>query len=92
MQAGVESLEALSATGAPPLSLLQLDSFASRAVNAVLDEARRQRGAYMRTRVLKRGDPLEPAFFSALVEDRFGSTLSYVEYLCQLHRQIQNKN
>ncbi len=85
-------MDAVSATGGPPLSLLRLDTLASRAVNAVLDEARRQRGAYMRTRVLKRRDPLEPSFFSALVEDRFGSALSYVEYLCQLHRQIQNKS
>jgi len=89
---GVESLEAVSATGGPPLSLPRLDTLASRAVNAVLDEARRQRGAYMRTRVLKRRDPSESAFYSALVEDRFGSLPSYVEYLCQLHRQIQNKN
>ena len=88
---GVESLDAVSATGGPPLSLQRLDTVASRAVNVVLDEARRQRGAYMRTRVLKRRDPLETSFYSALVEDRFGSMPSYVEYLCQLHRQIQNK-
>lgn len=54
---------------------------------------RRQRCNYMRLRVVRRGDPqLEPAFFAALVEDRTPSGgMSYVEFLCYLHRQIQNK-
>lgn len=54
---------------------------------------RRQRTNYMRLRVVRRNDPvLEPAFFNALVEDRSPTGgMSYVEYLCFLHRQIQNK-
>lgn len=58
----------------------------------LLDEVRRQRTAYMRLRVVRRGDPQEQAFYAALVEDRSPQAgMSYVEYLCFLHRQIQNK-
>jgi protein transport protein SEC24 len=46
----------------------------------------------MALRVLRRGDCAEPAFFSALVEDRSPAAgMSYVEYLCSLHRQIQSR-
>ena len=72
--------------------LPSLDTLASRGVNRVLSLVRQDRGAYMRTRVLKRGDLRERAFFAALIEDRAPSGLSYVEYLCQVHLQIQNKN
>lgn len=37
------------------------------------------------------GDPAEVAFFNLLVEDRSTAGMSYVEYLCQVHRLIQNK-
>lgn len=74
------------------LLLPTLDTPLSRAVHALLDEVRRQRAAYLHLRVLRRGDPLEGSFYSALVEDRSPAAgMSYVEYLCFLHRQIQNK-
>lgn len=81
----------VSGAGGAPLTLPRLETPVSRAVNHVLDVVRQQRGCFMRTRVLKRGDPLEPAFFAALVEDRSPAGISYVEYLCHIHRQIQNK-
>jgi protein transport protein SEC24 len=34
---------------------------------------------------------MEVDFFNALVEDRLTSGMSYVEFLCHIHRQIQNK-
>lgn len=87
---GVPSLEALDP--ARPLQLPELDSPLSSAVRALLDEVRRQRSAYLRLRVVRRGDPLESTFYSTLVEDRTpAGGMSYVEYLCFLHRQIQNK-
>lgn len=89
---GVESLESVSASGSQTLMLPSLDTLASRGVNRVLGMVRQERGAYMRTRVLKRGDPRERAFFAALIEDRSPSGMSYVEYLCHVHMQIQNKN
>lgn len=75
-----------------PLPLPELDTPLSRAVRGLLDEVRRQRAAYLRMRVLRRGDPAEAGFYAALIEDRSPSAgMSYVEYLCFLHRQIQNK-
>lgn len=88
--AGVPSLEALDPSR--PLLLPELEHPLSGAVRALLDEIRRQRSAYLRLRVVRRGEPLEATFYSALVEDRTPSGgMSYVEYLCFLHRQIQNK-
>jgi len=61
-------------------------------VRELLDEIRRQRTSYLRLRVARRGDPQEQVFYAALAEDRSPSAgMSYVEYLCFLHRQIQNK-
>lgn len=45
----------------------------------------------MRLSLHKRGDASEGAFFQCLVEDRSTAGMSYVEYLCLVHRQIQNK-
>ena len=88
---GLPSLEALDPQQAVPLPAL--DTPLSRKVHALLNEVRRQRSAYLRLRVVRRGDAAtEPAFYAALVEDRSPiSGASYVEYLCFLHRQIQNK-
>lgn len=41
---------------------------------------------------LQAGDPLEAAFLAHLVEDRAAGTASYVEFLCDIHRRIQNKS
>lgn len=38
------------------------------------------------------GDPLEAAFLALLVEDRTAGTASYVEFLCDIHRAISNKD
>ena len=45
----------------------------------------------MRLRVLRRGDPSENAYYRRLVEDRSPAGMSYVEFLCHVHRLIQNK-
>lgn len=89
---GVESLESVSASGSQPLMLPSLDTIASRGVNRVLGMVRQERGAYMRTRVLKRGDLRNRAFFAALIEDRSSSGMSYVEFLCHVHTLIQNRH
>lgn len=41
---------------------------------------------------LQAGDPLEATFLAHLVEDRAAGTASYVEFLCDIHRRIQNKS
>lgn len=88
---GVPSAEATP--DSPPPMLQRLDNPLNHKIHEILDEIRRQRCSYMRLRVVRRGDTaLEPAFFSSLVEDRSPTGgMSYVEFLCYLHRQIQNK-
>ncbi len=85
---GVEHVDSLSAA---TTVLPRLDNPNSKAVNAFVDAIRRQRSSYMRTRILKRGDPSENAFYKKLIEDRSPAGMSYVEFLCHVHRLIQNK-
>ena len=69
-----------------------LDNPLSKAVAGLLEEVRRQRRSFMHLRLVWRGHPQEAGFMATLIEDRSPSTgMSYVEYLCFLHRQIQNK-
>jgi protein transport protein SEC24 len=72
-------------------SLQEYDNDLSRRLNEVINEIRRQRCSYLRLRLLKRNDPREVLFFNCLVEDKTALGLSYVEYLVQTHRQIQNR-
>ena len=85
-------LVALFGTEAPasgaPLPMLRTPQ--SRALARLLRAVRRHRGAYMRLRVVRRPDPAaEAAFFRLMIEDRSADGMSYVEYLCHVHRQIQ---
>ena len=57
----------------------------------LLNLLRSNRSSFMRLSLHKRGDVSEGAFFQCLVEDRSTAGMSYVEYLCLVHRQIQNK-
>eukprot|EP00887_Chlorella_sp_A99_P006404 scaffold3.g6404.t1 len=69
-----------------------LDAYLSYVARKVSSQVRRQRCGFLRLRVLRRGDPGEAAFYHALVEDRSPSAgMSYVEFLCFMHRQIQNR-
>lgn len=52
---------------------------------------RTHRCSFLRLRVARKGDPADMAFYNGLVEDRSAAGMSYVEYLCQVHRLIQNK-
>jgi protein transport protein SEC24 len=54
-------------------------------------QVRAQRSAFLRLRVVRRQDPTEGQFHAMLVEDRSSAGGSYVEYLCAVHRFIQNK-
>jgi len=60
-------------------------------VNSIVNEVRRQRCAFLRMRVIKRGDTSETYFYNSIIEDRSQAGMSYVEFLCHIHRQIQNK-
>jgi protein transport protein SEC24 len=77
-------------SSAAPLPCLRTP--ASRALHALLQAVRRQRGAYLRLRVVRRPDhAAEAAFFRLMIEDRSPDGMSYVEYLCHVHRQIQSR-
>lgn len=66
------------------------DSPLNQAAHRMLDAIRSARKSYMRLRVLRRNDPLEPLMHQLLIEDK-GLGMSYVDYLCAVHRQIQQK-
>ena len=65
--------------------------FPSVCPSASLIQIRQMRSTFMRLRIIKRSDQLEPVFFNLLLEDRSVAGMSYVEFLCHVHRQIQNK-
>ena len=48
-------------------------------------------GKCVRLKFVARGSMAETKMLSKLIEDRTQSGMSYVEYLCHVHRQIQNK-
>ncbi|GLC37974.1 hypothetical protein PLESTF_000604900 [Pleodorina starrii] len=73
------------------VALLPRDNWPSKLLQDLLTKIRLQRSSFMRLRVARKGDPAESAFFNMLVEDRSSAGMSYVEYLCQIHRLIQNK-
>ncbi|KXZ55308.1 hypothetical protein GPECTOR_3g442 [Gonium pectorale] len=87
---GVDSYDELLRIPNTP-ALLPRDNWPSRLLSDLLNKIRLQRSSFMRLRVARKGDPAESAFFAMLVEDRSTAGMSYVEYLCQIHRLIQNK-
>jgi len=86
---GTENVDDIVSTRA---TIPNLSNPSSKALNDFIHAIRKQRGAFMRTRILKRGDPLEALFYNRLMEDRSPAGMSYVEYLCHVHRLIQNKS
>ncbi|QDZ23216.1 Sec24-like protein transport protein [Chloropicon primus] len=48
-------------------------------------------GKCMRLKFVARGSMAETKMLAKLVEDRTQNGMSYVEYLCHIHRKIQNK-
>ncbi len=87
---GASSADELARRPAPVI-LPPSDAPAARLLSDLLTRLRLERCAYMRLRVVRKGDALEPAFLNSLLEDRSPSGMSYVEFLCHIHRQIQNK-
>jgi hypothetical protein len=88
--AGVGSAEEL-ARAPGPVQLVARDAPLSRLLQALLVRVRQQRCAYMRLRLVRKGEAAEAAFLHGLVEDRGAGGSSYVEHLCHVHRLIQGK-
>ncbi|XP_073296685.1 protein transport protein SEC24 B-like isoform X2 [Primulina huaijiensis] len=84
---GISSIEDIS----NQFVLQQLENPLSKKVNAILNEIRRQRCSYLRLKLCRKGDPSGMMFFSYMVEDKNLGSLSYVEYLVHIHRQVQSK-
>eukprot|EP00268_Persea_americana_P063074 TRINITY_DN8143_c0_g1_i2.p1 TRINITY_DN8143_c0_g1~~TRINITY_DN8143_c0_g1_i2.p1 ORF type:complete len:327 (-),score=36.34 TRINITY_DN8143_c0_g1_i2:445-1425(-) len=84
---GVPSLNEISTQ----FLLQQYDNKLSKKLNDVVNEIRRQRCSYLRLQLCKKGEPSGMQFFSHLVEDKTPGSLSYVEFLVHIHRQIQAK-
>ncbi|XXG89055.1 hypothetical protein AAC387_Pa12g1151 [Persea americana] len=84
---GVPSLNEISTQ----FLLRQYDNKLSKKLNDVVNEIRRQRCSYLRLQLCKKGEPSGMQFFSHLVEDKTPGSLSYVEFLVHIHRQIQAK-
>lgn len=74
-----------------PLPLMSRDNPGSRLLYELLTAVRLNRCAFMRLRIAKKGDPFYPVFANMMVEDRSTAGMSYVEFLCHVHRQIQEK-
>jgi hypothetical protein len=69
----------------------KLETPYSARVNAIVDQLRSQRPAWMNVHVVKEGEPREIKFFNALVEDKTKMAHSYYEFLTNLHQRIQAK-
>ena len=87
---GVDSLESIDPATFGDLP--ERDTPLSAQTRKFVGEMRRQRRSFMHMRLVRKSHPHETLFLSSLVEDRHPfAGMSYVEYLCHLHRQIQNK-
>lgn len=81
-----------SAADIPSQYVLQkYENQLSEKFNDVVNEIRRQRSSYLRINLCKKGDQTGMLFLSYMVEDRTMGGPSYVEFLVQVHRQIQHK-
>jgi|TARA_B110000091_G_C13794665_1_gene467299 hypothetical protein len=69
------------------------NEISTRVMNVIDEHFRRHRVSTCRTHihVVKQGSSIESHFLSLLVEDSNTHGLSYVEHLCEVHRQIQTR-
>ena len=86
---GVRTLDGVDCSR---LRLYPGDDPLSLRVNQLMNAVRSQRPQLLQSvRVVAPKDPLEGRFLSMLTEDRAQHYMSYVEFLCHIHRQIQSK-
>eukprot|EP00055_Hartaetosiga_balthica_P010598 m.45719 g.45719 ORF g.45719 m.45719 type:complete len:969 (+) comp7234_c0_seq1:3-2909(+) len=73
-------------------SLTRYDNESSQRFNDIVDELRRQRGVDMPFQLVKQKEPNVIYFNKLLVEDKYNDLTSYVDYLCYVHREVQQAN
>lgn len=88
---GFQSADDLARAPAPVVLPPNRDTPAARLLRDLLTRLRLERCAFMRLRVARKGDALEAAFLASMLEDRGPGGMSYVEFLCHAHRQIQSR-
>lgn len=83
---GAASFQSIDAqmTGLPAL-----DHPLSRRVRDIVTQMRASRNHYMKLYVVRQKDPSEALFVRHLVEDKFNDHMSYVDFLCHVHREVQ---
>ena len=70
--------------------LPKMENPSSARVQQIVDTIAHERHTIHPIRIVKQKDPAEAFFASALVEDKSNDALSYVDFLCLVHREIQN--
>jgi len=86
---GAPSFQAIDMT---QTKLPQCDNDLSRTVQGVLSALNADRKTHLNFSLAKQKDPSELNFAPMLVEDKSADALSYVDYLCANHRDIQTIN
>ena len=88
----VLSVGSLDAVESARLRVPLLDNETSLRVNRLINAVRSQRPMVLSfPRVLSPKDPQEARVLAMLTEDRAQTTMNYVEFLCHIHRQIQQR-
>jgi protein transport protein SEC24 len=63
----------------------------SKRVHDAVEFMRWHRGSTLPVRVISHHGSLTRRFMRNLVEDRIGSSVSYIEFLCHVHKQVQTR-
>jgi len=88
----VLQINTLAGVDCSQLRIHPLQNDDSIRVNRLINGIRSQRPhLFQSTRVLVSKDPSEARFLSMLTEDRAQTSMEYTEFLCHVHRQIQQK-
>ncbi|KAF9158383.1 COPII coat Sec23p-Sfb3p heterodimer component [Actinomortierella ambigua] len=86
---GVSALEQVDIT---QRELPVLETATSMQLRAIVNYVQSQRGKCLGLTLVRQGlDQLELEFSEQLVEDKNNEAMSYVDYLCQIHRMIQTE-
>ncbi|KAI9503012.1 COPII coat Sec23p-Sfb3p heterodimer component [Coemansia spiralis] len=84
---GFSSVEQIDAT---INSLPKLDTVLNQKINAIAQQLLPDRAEFVYVQVIRQGmDQAEVQFASKLVEDRNNDNMTYVDFVCAIHRQIQ---
>ena len=84
---GVSSFQAIDAQSTQLPVIANALSVRVRAILATLES---QRIPFMSLHIIKQKDPNELTFHQYLVEDKINDTMSYVDFICFVHKEIQS--